>query len=488
MAAFDYTSRDFTTIKADLLARAEKVLPEWTDRDPADFGMLMIDLWAYAADVMHYYIDRVAGESYLPTATQRESVLALANLLDYTPRTRVAAKSSITLRNDNSTIVFIPQYTEFIARHNDVAYPVWVDTGASVTANGTGTVPVREGTLYLDELLTAAGAGTPGQTYSLVNSGVDASSIVVYVYEDGVTPVPYQRIARLTDALAGDRVFTTSVSANNYTTISFGTSSNGFVPPANSKITATYATCNGAGGNFPANAVVGFKGSAPSSVSVDSSLGFSGGVDDESIDSLKASIPSVVSAQDRAVTRDDFVSLARQVVGVEKATVSYSPATAASVSASVTIYAHGPISDYLTTSASVYAVPSSVQSDVVAFVSPRALLGVNVYAAASVTWQPIDVALTVKVNDRYVASWVKSDVLTAVDEIFDFDNVFFGQKVTLAQVYKAVMDVPGVDYCNVTVFDVAGGGTLQSTITVNALRLPKKGTVSATMVGGITAS
>ena len=57
---FDFASRDYENIRRDLLIRAERVLPDWTDRDPSDFTMLLVDLWAYMGDIMHYYIDRVS--------------------------------------------------------------------------------------------------------------------------------------------------------------------------------------------------------------------------------------------------------------------------------------------------------------------------------------------------------------------------------------------------------------------------------------------
>ena len=63
MAAFDYTSRDYNSIRADLLARASEVLPEWTSRDSSDFGILFVDLVAYMGDIFHYYLDEAAKES-----------------------------------------------------------------------------------------------------------------------------------------------------------------------------------------------------------------------------------------------------------------------------------------------------------------------------------------------------------------------------------------------------------------------------------------
>ena len=135
MAAFNYSSRDFDTIKGDLLARANKVMPEWTDRDPSDFGMLFLDLWAYAADIMHYYIDRAAGEYFLPTATQRESVLALANLMDYIPSGRTSAVSTLTLENISSTTDYtVPAKTRFIARQDNETYQCYSPLGGTISA------------------------------------------------------------------------------------------------------------------------------------------------------------------------------------------------------------------------------------------------------------------------------------------------------------------------------------------------------------------
>jgi hypothetical protein len=56
MADINYSSRDFEQIRDDLLSRAASLVPEWTARDSSDFGVMMVDLWAYFADVLHYYI------------------------------------------------------------------------------------------------------------------------------------------------------------------------------------------------------------------------------------------------------------------------------------------------------------------------------------------------------------------------------------------------------------------------------------------------
>lgn len=490
MAAFDYSSRDYDTIKTDLLARAARVFPEWTDRDPSDFGMMMLDLWAYTADVMHYYIDRAAGESFLTTATQRESVLALANLMDYVPRSKSSATSLLTLTNTSGSDVTIPPYTEFLARNDETNYLAYTEDGGTILASSTGTIVLYEGKLYQDEVLTTGANGSGGQRYTLVNQGVVASSVVINVYEDGVNPTQYQRVPRLTGADTGERVFVLSVSADGYMEVTFGTNLNGFVPPSGAAIHATYATSSGSSGNLPANSITSFKSSTPTGITITSSTVFSGGLDEESLASMKRSIPSVISAQNRAVTRSDFVALALQVEGVAKATIEFAPSlTGASAgNASVTVYAQAERSDFLTTGDTSQTVSADMQAAVVDTIQPLALLGVTVAAAPTITWAPLDLGVTVYVNDRFVSNWVKRDVEAAIDELFAFDNVFFGQRITLGQIYRLILNVAGVDYITITTFDTSGNTGTQNSILIDELQLPKKGTVTLTMSGGITTS
>lgn len=98
MPAFDYTSRDYFSIRQDLLNRASSLIPEWESTDASEFGNVFVDLWAYMGDILHFYVDRAASETFLETATQRESVMAIANLLDYVPASPRAARGSVVMQ------------------------------------------------------------------------------------------------------------------------------------------------------------------------------------------------------------------------------------------------------------------------------------------------------------------------------------------------------------------------------------------------------
>ncbi|HEX7843732.1 MAG TPA: putative baseplate assembly protein, partial [Kofleriaceae bacterium] len=79
----DYVTRDYTGFRQGMLDLIPLLLPSWTDRGENDFGVVLIEMFAYVADILAYYQDRVANEAYLATATQRRSVIELLRLIDY---------------------------------------------------------------------------------------------------------------------------------------------------------------------------------------------------------------------------------------------------------------------------------------------------------------------------------------------------------------------------------------------------------------------
>ncbi len=60
-----------------------------------DFTVALLDAWAAALDVLTFYQERIANESYLRTATERLSLLHLARLIGYELRPGVAASTRL---------------------------------------------------------------------------------------------------------------------------------------------------------------------------------------------------------------------------------------------------------------------------------------------------------------------------------------------------------------------------------------------------------
>ena len=83
--SIDYTNRDFYSLREELIARVKERVPEWYGTDSSDFGVALVEAFAYMGDVISYYTDRVAHESNILTASQRSSIINLAKTYGYNP-------------------------------------------------------------------------------------------------------------------------------------------------------------------------------------------------------------------------------------------------------------------------------------------------------------------------------------------------------------------------------------------------------------------
>lgn len=79
------------TMLARLSASEFPALAKLKTRDEDDFSVALLDAWATVADVLTFYQERIANESYLRTARERLSLLQLARLIGYELRPGVAA-------------------------------------------------------------------------------------------------------------------------------------------------------------------------------------------------------------------------------------------------------------------------------------------------------------------------------------------------------------------------------------------------------------
>jgi len=83
-----YTSRDFQSIKADLIEHAKRYYEtSFKDFSEAGFGSLMIDSVAYVGDILSYYLDYQANESFLETAIEYDNLIKLGKQLGYKHKT-----------------------------------------------------------------------------------------------------------------------------------------------------------------------------------------------------------------------------------------------------------------------------------------------------------------------------------------------------------------------------------------------------------------
>ena len=105
LSAIAYRVGTHSTFKQSLLASlssAPAPMRDLTTRDDDDWTIALLDAWATAGDVLTFYQERIANESYLRTAQERLSVIEMARLIGYRPRPGVAAGTALAFTVDAS--------------------------------------------------------------------------------------------------------------------------------------------------------------------------------------------------------------------------------------------------------------------------------------------------------------------------------------------------------------------------------------------------
>ena len=355
--AIDYTSRDFQSIKEDLIKVIKNRLSQssegkvWDDTDPADFAVALVEAFAYVGDITNYYIDRAANEAYLPTAIQRASILKLARALNYNPSGFTQSTVTLTASNSTATEVTIPSGTQLSVTvpngdKSTVKILFTVDDTTEVPAKAGGVngtvefsvscgedVSLRSANLAVSETdidgeyLTTSSTGFANQSYNLkVGNPVD-SSIEILV-EDNQVFIPWKRVEHLYDYGPSAAVYTVLINADNSATITFGDGISGAVPTQGAEIKAQYAVLSEGGpiGNVPAGLKDWNVTAVPSNLDVTKAdlahLKFNneesgyGGSNPESNDSIRTNAPKVLTTLNRAVSLMDYGSLSLSVPGV----------------------------------------------------------------------------------------------------------------------------------------------------------------------------
>lgn len=80
----NYTNREFSEIRSDLLEMAERFYPDsFQDFSEASFGAMMIDAVAYVGDQLNFYLDYNVNEAFLDTSFQYANVVRHGRALGY---------------------------------------------------------------------------------------------------------------------------------------------------------------------------------------------------------------------------------------------------------------------------------------------------------------------------------------------------------------------------------------------------------------------
>ncbi|MBK9014738.1 MAG: hypothetical protein IPM82_12020 [Saprospiraceae bacterium] len=85
-----------------------------------------------ALDVLTFYQERTANESFLSTATEQLSIVELARLIGYELRPGVAASTFLVFTVEEASLVQSQTAVTGIARGNEENLPIFIEPGTRV--------------------------------------------------------------------------------------------------------------------------------------------------------------------------------------------------------------------------------------------------------------------------------------------------------------------------------------------------------------------
>jgi hypothetical protein len=323
-SSLQITELDFDSIKSSLrtFLQGQSTFQDYNFEGAGLSNLL--DLLAYNTHYNAYYLNMVGSEMFLDTAQLRSSVVSHAKLLNYTPRSAASPSATINLTLtgiDNShgnVAITIPQYTKFQSAPINGANYTFI-TVDEITQNSSGnTVTFNNLEIVQGQPLTYtftySAATNPSQIFKILDSNIDVSTIEVTVQTSSAntTSTNFNNATNYLTLDGSSQVYFLQESLDGYYEIYFGDGILGQTLVDQNVVIVRYISTSGtaAGGanTFTLmDTIAGTSGVILNPISAAST-----GADKETIDSIKFLAPKAYSAQNRAVTKDDYAALIQQ--------------------------------------------------------------------------------------------------------------------------------------------------------------------------------
>jgi hypothetical protein len=495
----DYTSKDYYVLRDELIARVQdrlKVNGEltWTASDPSDFGVALVEAFAYMGDLISYYIDRNANEALITTATQRDSVINIAQTFGYIPAGYRQAFTMLTFSNTSETDKTLPAGTVVSGDviSGDKVNTLYFTTNSEVTIEaqdgliaGEADVSCVEGryVTIVDPTnsnaygqLIGTSTGLPNMIFELGETPSVDGTTELYI-QDGDIYSKWVQVQHLLDSGPTDLVYQVSTDANNRVFITFGDGVSGVIPTMHSEIRANYMVGGGLIGNVPSETLVdivyvpglteGETTALQSDVTVTNTAPAIGGSDPETTNQIRVSAPASLRVANRAVTLQDYADLTLSVSGVGKANAF------AEIWTSVTVYiapsrsaADPDLSPGIETIEGV-PVPTieydRLKEDVEQFLSNNLLLGTTVTIQPP-TYVDLILSLQYEKRDQYTTAEIETSIKQNIINSFGYNGMNFQDTIYPQDIEFALNQIPGLKTVKVIALHVEGDTGLTTVV------------------------
>ena len=331
MSLVNFANLDFDQVKTTLKEYLQSN-SNFTDYNFEGSNLsTVLDVLAYNTYITSYNANMVANEVFIDSATLRENVVALARNIGYLPRSRTAARATVTFFVDCSNITPAPSNLTLNKGPVAATSSAFGNSSLVFSICEDITVPVKDGiarfnniSIYEGTLLTSEftnSAANPNLRFILPNTGIDTSLIKVRVKNNSFSTagVKYSSQDSLFDITPLSKVFFLQEIEDERYEIFFGDGIFGQKLDEGNVVEVDYIVSSGDGGNAVRN--FQFAGkltytrnateyTVSSGVSLlTTGLPASGGEQIESVDSIKKFAPRIYASQNRALTSNDYETL-----------------------------------------------------------------------------------------------------------------------------------------------------------------------------------
>lgn len=313
----DYTDKDYEAILDRLTDLLDSVFPQWTSRQVGDFGMILLQMYAFIGDVLLYYQDAQAREAHISTATLRRSVINLAKLIGYELSGRLAATADVlfTLTAAQANPVTIPAGT--IVRTEGTSPITFQTITALLIPAGTlsGTVTVENSESHSEQI---SSENTPWQEFPLTWMPFIEGTLAVTTTEGTWTEVD-----SLLFSGVSDRHYELRVDEQERAWVRFGNGVLGKIPSG--MINFSYSIGGGSVGMVAPGAIKAMDDAVYDSVgnrvqlTLMNAAASIGGIEFETVASAKVRAPASLRVLARTISREDYEINAKRDVRVARA-------------------------------------------------------------------------------------------------------------------------------------------------------------------------
>lgn len=318
--SLDYTSKDFDALRDRLFNLIPSAFPQWTDRQVADFGNLLVEMFAFCGDVLGFYQDNQANESRWTTARLRRSMIAMAKMITYVPQGASAASTDLTIQLATPPVGHVDIAIGDTFKTLDAANPVTFQAVSSATIAAGSDPPTAVVTIENSEPAEDIVQSTdlPNQAYTLQQGPYLDGSLAISAADGS-----YALVDDFLTSTASDHHATVAVDENDKAKVVFGDGLRGSIPTG--AITFDYKTGGGSAGNVVAGAIAKANNSYadnlgnPVSLSVTNLSRASGGLERQTVEGIRTGGPRSLRALTRTVGREDYEINALRVPGLARA-------------------------------------------------------------------------------------------------------------------------------------------------------------------------